>query len=81
MKGKDLVGATSDSWIYMVFDQTDGGIENCGFSIAGGTFGWTWTEEDCVASESFDSMSIRLYTGEDSGKVWFDKVKLTAVGP
>jgi hypothetical protein len=80
MKAKDLVGA-GDSWIYLIFDQTDGGTQSCGISKIGGTFGWTWTEVDCVASESFDSMTISLFTTEDSGKVWFDKVKLTAVGP
>jgi hypothetical protein len=80
MKGKDLLGAGS-SYIFLLFNQTDGGTQSCNLPIAGGTFGWTWTEAECVASESFDSMSIVLYTEEVSGTVWFDKVKLTAVGP
>jgi hypothetical protein len=81
MKGKDLLGAGA-SFIFIQFNQTDDGLQNCSFSNAGGTFGWTWDEVDCVALEPFNSMSIVLYTDETGGKVWFDKVKLTAVlGP
>jgi hypothetical protein len=79
VKGKDLLG-TGVSSIGVLFNYA-GGPSPCGPTAAGGTFGWTWIEADCVAVQSFDSMVIVLYTDEDSGKVWFDKVKLTAVGP
>jgi predicted ribosomally synthesized peptide with SipW-like signal peptide len=80
MKGKDLLGAGVSS-IGVQFNYTSGGGFACGAQAAGGTFGWTWFEADCVAAQSFDSMTVQLFTNESSGKVWFDKVKLTAVGP
>ena len=61
--------------------KTDGGFESCSSFMGGGTFGWTKLKRDCIASESFNSMSVFLNTSEDSGKVWFDKVKLKAVAP
>ena len=82
MKGKALVGGAGLSGIYMVFNQTDGGTQTCGRARTGGTFGWTKVKNSgCVAVESFTSMTIYMFTSENSGKVWFDKVNLTAVAP
>lgn len=80
VKGKDLVGGAVSS-INIVFNLTAGGTESCGDNIAGGTFAWTKVKNSCQATEPFNSMTIVLYTDEDSGKVWFDKVNLKAVAP
>ena len=77
VRGKDLVGAgTSNIVLYFVQNLT---VQPCVISIPQGSFGWTKFEATCVSSEAFSDMTIHLSTSEGSGKLWFDKVKLSAI--
>jgi hypothetical protein len=80
IRGKELIGAGA-SEVYMVFNHEDGSSNEGYITLTGGSSPWTFREESVVATELFVSMTVGLFTNEDSGKVWFDKVKLTAIAP
>ena len=80
-KGKDVVIGGGYANLLLFFDHSDGSNNSCSFNIPTGTSPWTKRDVTCAAAESFDNIQIWLQTDLDSGKIWVDKVKLTAVAP
>ena len=67
--------------LILTFNWTGGGSNGCYINIPAGSSPWTFREVSCDADQAFDVMSIYLETDADSGKMWFDKVKLVAAPP
>ena len=67
--------------LILSFNWTGGGSNGCYINIPAGSSPWTFREVSCDADQAFDVMSIYLETDADSGKMWFDKVKLVAAPP
>lgn len=79
-KGKD-VNIGTYAYVLLLFNHSDGSSNFCPFYIPGGTTPWTMRSTPCTADEAFDSMTIVLNTNLNSGKIWVDKVSLTAEAP
>jgi hypothetical protein len=63
----------------MIISHTDGdSLDNYYVNIANGT-PWTKYTINENATEDFQSVNVVLVSNGDSGRAWFDKVKL--VGP
>jgi hypothetical protein len=76
-KGGDFIYGTV--FIQMIISHTDGdSLDNYYVNIANGT-PWTKYTINENATEDFQSVNVVLVSNGDSGRAWFDKVKL--VGP
>jgi len=73
-KGKLLTGGFT--YAFVQFYHTGGGSNSETFIFPGGTTPWTLYQFSVAASQNFDSIGIGFFISADSGKVWFDKVKL-----
>ena len=80
-KGKDLILSPGDAAGVVLAPQLNaGGEDTSHYSLLpAGSSPWTLQELHAEASGDFYAIRIYLYLYADSGKVWFDKVKL--VGP
>ena len=79
-KGKQVItgaGIIQVGAIY--FHHIDTSENSNSVSLAEGTTGWTKLSVTATASEDFDYLYVAFILNPDSGKAWFDKVKL--VGP
>ena len=79
VKGKDLDIGTGLARVRMAIHNTSGGYTNYEFALSEGTSPWNLYQVVGSASGDYDSIFIYLELIADSGKVWFDKVKLVAV--
>jgi hypothetical protein len=76
-KGKQVVtgaGIIQVGAIY--FHHIDSSENSNSVSLAEGTSGWTKLSVTATASEDFDYLYVAFILNPDSGKAWFDKVKL-----
>ena len=79
LKTKDVVQGGGTTELFLEIHQVDGGGDLETLAIAGGTAGWQKFTLELTSSELYDSVKVRVDFFPDSGKAWFDKVKL--VGP
>jgi hypothetical protein len=76
-KGKQVItgaGIIQVGAIY--FHHIDSSENSNSVSLAEGTSGWTKLSVTATASEDFDYLYVAFILNPDSGKAWFDKVKL-----
>jgi len=79
-KTKDLVvGGGSYYYSIEIFHTDNISSDTSGAGLNAGTTGWSKHQNGLVASESYDEIQVIIFFNPDSGKAWFDKVKL--VGP
>jgi hypothetical protein len=77
---KDLVWGTGNATIYLETHQTDGGYDSDGQNLAQGTSaGWVLYTLNVTSTETYDSVRVWIKFYPESGKAWFDKVKLVEV--
>jgi hypothetical protein len=80
-KGKEIVfGSGGFATVFVQFNWVGGGNNSHFFNIPSGTSAWTLGNiPDAEALADYSSISVSLEFDADSGKVWFDKVKLVEV--
>jgi len=79
VKTKDVVLGGGTATLFLEIHQFDGGGDLETLDIAAGTAGWQKYTLELTSTEVYDFVKVRVDFFPDSGKAWFDKVKL--VGP
>ena len=78
-KGKNTVLGSGIVLIQMIILHTDGdSLDNYYAYIPAGNTPWTKYTINGEATENFNNINVVLFSSADSGKAWFDKVKLVA---
>ena len=79
-KKKDLVLGGGQARLSIQFHHTDGSSNFTVILILAGSATWTLSQySQAHSTENFDSITVFVHISADSGKVWFDKVKLVEV--
>ena len=79
-KGKEINSGAGVASIYVYFYLTAGGTDQWAFALPDGTSPWTLRQLTATAGGDYNAMLVGLLSDSaESGKFWFDKVKL--VGP
>jgi hypothetical protein len=78
-KTKDLVVGAGSYYYSIEIFHTDASSDTSGAGLNDGTTGWSNYQNSIVATEAYDGIQVLIWFDPDSGKAWFDKVKL--VGP
>jgi hypothetical protein len=77
IRQKDLVLGVGGARLAVIFNHTDGSDNTVFIEVPAGTDPWTYYSVTAYADENYDDILILIICESDSGKIWFDKVKLT----
>ncbi|HLE73112.1 MAG TPA: hypothetical protein VI688_02595 [Anaerolineales bacterium] len=78
-KGKAIVEGSGHAYIYLIIDHVDGSDNFDFVTLNPGTTPWTKYAIHLASTETYEAIRVSTTFDLDSGKAWFDKVKL--VGP
>ena len=79
VKRKELVWGSGSLRIGFFFHRPDTSVEPYFYYLNAGTVTWTHFVYFPSATQDFDYMYIHILSDADSGKAWFDKVRLVEV--
>jgi hypothetical protein len=81
-KTKDLVTGISPMQVQLYFHYTDDTNSHFSVNIPQGTQSWQALNVTPISGKTFDYLYVVIESDQDSGKVWFDKMKVeSGCGP
>lgn len=76
-KGKDL--STGEAYVFVEFMLTGGGSDQYAVTVPAGSSPWTLRTLHPTVSGNYDSIVVILQMSPDSGKAWFDQLKIVEI--
>ena len=78
VKTKDFVPGASPMQVQLYFHHTGGGDNHYSSNIPAGTTDWIPLNVTSLSGAPFDYLYVVIESDQDSGKVWFDKMKVVS---